>query len=331
MAKTILIIKLGYCETLVREEGFIPSLGDVFRHTVLLHRYRKDRVTWLTSTSAAPLLRNNPGIQELLLYEENIAARLAGREFDEVICLEKASVICKLAKSVKARKRFGFGRNGDQVDAHPLAQSALDIANGRNPFLPIQALLYQMVGDYWRGEDYLLAYSPRPHATYDVGFNYRVGDKWPTKAWPMKHWKALERLCDGADITVSWQEGERDIEHYMDWIHGGALIVTCDSLGMHLGLALKKQVVALFGSTPSEQIYMYGRGVIIRSDWACPQAPCMLSECKRGGTCMSEIKPESVFRIIQNLLGRSSMERLPTTDGWKKKPDALLPQTAGTS
>ena len=330
MAKTILIIKLGYCETLVREEGFIPSLGDVFRHTVLLHRYRKDRVTWLTSTSAAPLLRNNPGIQELLLYEENVAAHLAGREFDEIICLEKASVICKLAKSVKARKRFGFGRNGDQVDAHPLAQSALDIANGRNPYLPIQALLYQMVGDYWRGEDYLLGYIPRPHAAYDVGFNYCVGSKWPTKAWPMAHWKALDRLCTDADMTVSWQEGERDIEHYMDWIHGGTLIVTCDSLGMHLGLALKKKVIALFGPTPSEQIYMYGRGVIVRSDWACPRTPCMLAECERGGACMSETKPESVFRIIQNLLGHSGRERLPSTDGWEKKPESLLPQTAVT-
>ena len=314
MAKSILIIKLGYCETLVKEEGFVPSLGDVFRHTVLLHRYRNDRVAWLTSASAAPLLRNNPCIQELLLYEENIAARLAGREFDEVINLEKASVICKLAKSVKAKKRYGFGRNGDQVEAHPLAQSALNIANGMNPFLPIQALLYQIVGDYWRGEDYLLGYMPRPSADYDVGFNYRVGSKWPTKAWPMSHWKTLEKHCRDAGLAVSWQEGERNIEQYMDWISGGRMIVTCDSLGMHLGLALQKKVVALFGSTPSEQIYMYGRGVIVRSDWACPRAPCMLSECPCGNVCMSEIKPESIFRIVQNLLGHGGV-------GWTPPPD----------
>ena len=92
MGKTVLIIKLGYCETLVKEEGFVPSLGDVFRHTVLLNRYRNDRVTWLTTASAVPLLRGNPLIHELLVYEENIADLLKGREFDEVVNFEKASV-----------------------------------------------------------------------------------------------------------------------------------------------------------------------------------------------------------------------------------------------
>jgi hypothetical protein len=67
--RTVLIIKLGYCETLVQEDGFVPSLGDVFRHTVLLHHYADYQVTWLTSSSAAPLLENNPHIHELLIFD----------------------------------------------------------------------------------------------------------------------------------------------------------------------------------------------------------------------------------------------------------------------
>ena len=303
MAKSVLIVKLGYCETLVKEEGFVPSLGDVFRHTVLLHRYANDRVTWLTSASTIPLLKNNPYIHELLIYEENIADQLAGREFDEVICLEKAQTVCNLINTVKTKKRLGFGWDGERTEAHPLAQSTLDIANGKDPFVPIQALLYQMVGDYWRGEDYVLGYVPRLHPPYTVGFNFRVGNKWPTKAWPMKHWEKLERLCMNQGLTVSWQEGEKDIEQYMDWINAGQVIVTCDSLGMHLGLALKKKIVALFGPTPSNAIYLYNRGLIVRADWACSDAPCMQSKCDQGGLCMAEIKPESVFRIVLNLLG----------------------------
>jgi heptosyltransferase-2 len=306
MAREILIIKLGYCETLVNEQGFQPSLGDVFRHTVLLHRYAGDRVTWLTSRAAVPLLKGNSFIANLLTYEDLNPEELAAVDYDEIVCLEKAEVICTLAKGLRARRRFGFGWNGNKPSAHPLAQSALNIANGKDHFLPIQALLYQMVRDYWRGEDYILGYRPRPMPACDVGLNFRVGSKWPTKAWPMNHWSKLEALCKKAGLQVSWQEGEKDIEHYMDWINSCRLVVTCDSLGMHLGLALKKKVIALFGSTPSDSIYMYGRGVIIRANWACPLAPCMKSSCDCDTLCMREIEPETIFRAVANLLGDAS-------------------------
>jgi heptosyltransferase-2 len=189
------------------------------------------------------------------------------------------------------------------LNAHPLAQSAMDIANGKDHFLPIQALLYQMVDDYWRGEDYILGYIPRLKRRYDVGLNHLVGSKWPTKAWPMSHWKELEKLCLKEGLSVKWQEGKDNIEEYMDWIFAGRLIVTCDSLGMHLGLALRKKVIALFGSTPSDGIYMYNRGTIVRAQGSCAKAPCMKSCCDNDMVCMKEIAPEHVMRLIIILLG----------------------------
>ena len=301
--KTVLIVKLGYCETLVNEDGFVPSLGDVFRHTVILHRYAGDRVTWLTSESALPLLRSNPLIHELMIYERGIENFLAGREFDEIVNFEKARVLCDMARAVKARRRYGFGWGHGQVKAHRLAQPALDIANGKDHFLPIQALLYQMIGAYWNGEDYVLGYSPRSRPAYDVGFNFRVGSKWPTKAWPMRQWQILEILCREAGLTVSWQEGESELDSYMDWINAGRVIVTCDSLGMHLGLAMKKRVVALFGPTPADHIHMYGRGLIIRANWGCPRHPCMRQKCSEAGeNCMDAIRPETVMRVVRNMV-----------------------------
>jgi heptosyltransferase-2 len=305
MSKRILIIKLGYCETLVNEQGFVPSLGDVFRHTVLLHRYSNDHVTWLTSESALPLLKDNPLIDELICYNGENAQKLKALSFDEILCIEKAQTICKLAKSIPAHTRYGFGWNGRHVDAHPMAQPALDIANGKDHFLPIQALLYQMVSDYWNGEDYILGYTPRKLPRYDVGLNFRVGSKWPTKSWPAAHWETLAALCHANQISISWQEGAKDTEHYMDWINAGRIIVTCDSLGMHLGLALKKRVIALFGPTPSDGIYMYGRGIILRANWSCLDTPCLKPECKKNALCMAEIQPEMVFKAITNMLNRS--------------------------
>jgi heptosyltransferase-2 len=302
MQKRVLIIKLGYCETLVNEKGFTPSLGDVFRHTVLLHHYRDAHVTWLTTKSALPLLEGNPLIQELMVYGENTESELLEREFDEALCLEKAPAICRIAKNVTARRYLGFGWNGKTSHAFPGAESALDIANGRDQFLPIQALLFQMVDDYWRGEDYVLGYQPRSAVTADVGFNHLVGTKWPTKAWPKYRWQELEAILTNHGMKVDWQKGEGDLQTYMDWINSCRMIVTCDSLGMHLGLALKRKVVALFGPTPTEGIYMYGRGIILSADWACERIPCMQSECSEGCACMTELQPKIVARSIINIL-----------------------------
>lgn len=166
-----------------------------------------------------------------------------------------------------------------------------------------------MVSDYWNGEDYALGYKPRKHAAYDIGLNFRVGSKWPTKSWPTHHWKELALLCEQKGYRVSWQEGAKDIEHYMDWINAGRIVITCDSLGMHLGLAMKKQVIALFGATPSDGIYMYGRGIILRANWACFDMPCMDSSCKKGGVCMSQINPEMVFQAITNMMTEKPPKR----------------------
>jgi heptosyltransferase-2 len=304
MKRRILIIKLGYCETLVNEQGFVPSLGDVFRHTILLHRYKNDEVTWLTSESALPLLRGNPYIAELLAYSDAAEAWLKTLEFDEVICLEKAPLLCQLADQIRAKRRYGFHWNGETAVAHPQAESTLAIANGRDHFLPIGALLYQMMNDHWAGEGYILGYQPKPAAQLDVGLNFRVGSKWPTKRWPDENWFELEHMLTGRGFSVSWQKGATDLEEYMDWIAGHRVIVTCDSLGMHLGLAMQKKVVALFGPTPADSIYMQNSGVILKANWSCLEMPCMKSNCERESECMKNLLPPMVLRSVCNFLSQ---------------------------
>jgi len=301
--KNILIIKLGYCETLVNEFGFTPSLGDVFRHTVMLHHLADRRVTWLTSESVFPLLDNNPFIHELLIYRDGKTnPELATRTFDTVLNLEKAPSLCALARSIPSAEHLGFGWDGEAVQAHPLSQRALDIANGKQRPAFIQSVLYEMMGAQWKGEDYVLGYVPRSAVVHDIGLNFLVGSKWPSKAWPQEHWQELARRCKAAGWSVSWQQGSTDLYEYMDWIHSSRLVVTCDSLGMHVGLAMKKKVVALFGPTPSDQIFMYGRGVIVRAHHACKQSPCMAPECSNSPCCMDQIEPVVILEKIRNLL-----------------------------
>jgi len=73
MQTKILIIKLGYSETLDPEIGRVPSLGDVLRTTPILHALREkfpeSHITWFVSENAEPLLHKNPLINRVIVAD----------------------------------------------------------------------------------------------------------------------------------------------------------------------------------------------------------------------------------------------------------------------
>lgn len=107
--RKVLIIKTGYSELVENGNGRVVSLGDVFWHTVLLHLYRDDEVTWLTSRKAYPLLEDNPYIDRILIHEELAGLPLKDEYFDIVINLEKGPEMYALAESIAAGEKLGFG------------------------------------------------------------------------------------------------------------------------------------------------------------------------------------------------------------------------------
>lgn len=57
------------------------------------------------------------------------------------------------------------------------------------------------------------------------------------------------------------------------------VIITGDSLGMHLGIAMRKWIVAWFGPTCAHEIDLYDRGVKILTNSTC--APCWKRSCEK--------------------------------------------------
>ena len=85
--RKILIIKTGSSELLdSTSQSKQISLGEVFRTTCILHLYKNDSVSWLTSREAIPLLKNNPHISKLYITDE--IDRLE-KYYDLIINLEK--------------------------------------------------------------------------------------------------------------------------------------------------------------------------------------------------------------------------------------------------
>lgn len=307
MKEKILIVKLGYSETLDAEISRESSLGDVLRTTVILHFFKDQHVTWLVDEKAYPLLEGNPFIDRILLFNLSSTLQLRHERFDTVINFEKVPGICALADSINAWKRFGFRFDEIRGEAQPYGgaeqvyQICQDTKIKRNHTKYWQESLYEMVGAQWKGEEYILGYKPASVVKFDVGLNWAVGSKWPNKVWPKKCWKELEGLIKG-NYSYQWQKGLENINKYIDWINSCKILVTTDSLGAHIAVALKKKLLILYGPTHAGETYLYDRGIEVFPDCNYDCIPCLSPQCRQEKVCMEFISPENVFAKLTTLL-----------------------------
>lgn len=161
-----------------------------------------------------------------------------------------------------------------------------------------------------------------------IGLNTGCGDVFATKGWRESGFIDLAKKlvrekgvkvfllggpCErGRNLRIKQKVKEiidtgchNTLREFACLINSCQVVVSADTIAMHLGIALKKQVVALFGPTCPQEIELYGRVEKIISDFEC--APCYKQKCD-GHECMNNITAEMVFeavkkqmRIIQKL------------------------------
>lgn len=306
--KRVLIIKTGYSETLDPDDSGIVSLGDILRSTVILHLFPSDHyhVTWLVDQKGLPLLKGNSHIHRLLSVNPFTPHLLLSEWFDIVVNFEKEPGICAVSDRIPAWRRYGF-----RLD--PLTHSAVaydhsdealsfstDLSAKRNKEKSWSEILYEMLGFKYAGQPYLLGYRPRSEVRYDVGLNHLIGKKFPLKRWPEAHWQSLHDNLS-AHCSICWQQGRNDIDDYIEWIASCRVIVTNDSLGLHIAMALGKPVVALFGPTISTEVEGENLVKIVPPlDWDC--IPCVESTCQKPVPCIEHISVETVQQAVLELL-----------------------------
>ncbi len=157
-----------------------------------------------------------------------------------------------------------------------------------------------------------------------IGLNTGCGPVFATKKWTKKGFKELSEIIKNkypefkilllggpseqernkwlsdqlGDMVIN--TGLNPIEYFAGIVNRCDLIVTADTLAMHLAIALKKRVVVFFGSTCHQEVELYGRGEKIISDFDC--SPCYLKECPKDFTCMDALTAERVFKSVENQL-----------------------------
>jgi heptosyltransferase-2 len=294
----VLIIKLGLSETLDPEIGRVSSLGDVLRTTPILpalkHKYPNAKITWLVDEAPYALLKDNPYLHRILVWDSFVGFQLMNEKFDMVINLEKIGGLCAITNQINAWKKYGF-RFDEITGSYSIydgAEYALELCTNheikKNNNKTWQQVLVEMVGCEWNEQPYVLGYKPKSQEFFDVGFNYKVGPKFPEKAWSDENWKKLETLLVANGFSVDWQQGLNNLYDYIDWINSCKKLVTNDSLGLHIALALGKPVVALFGPTNAKEVYMYNNSKYIQK------------------SNINEIKPEDVLDVFIDITKNSN-------------------------
>ncbi len=162
-----------------------------------------------------------------------------------------------------------------------------------------------------------------------IGLNTGAGDIFATKRWTAEGFIRLAELIHHKGLGsilvlggpsevernsfITAELSKKGIPHYDAGCHNPIrrfasiinacdVIVTADSIAMHLGLALGRKVVVFFGPTCAQEVEMYGRGIKIVKQRDC--APCYKSVCPEPPSCIEEMTPDEVLAGIEKLLAK---------------------------
>lgn len=316
----------------------LDALGDVLRTTALVAALRRvhprARLTWLTRLRAAALLERNPQIDRVLPLGEEAITELRARRFDLLLNVDKSAFAGALALQVAAEERRGFGINaaGAIIPLNPGARYLYDTGlSDRLKFFENQRsepdMLAEALGFPYHRDEYVLVLGPderAPGPRLRVGFNTGCSPLYPYKKLPVPVQAEAARLVSealdepvllfgGPEDTARNAElarilGERAIPTPTELglrrgladMDRAEVVVSGDSLGMHMAIALKKHVVAWFGVTCPQEIELYGRGIRLLADVGC--APCWRKRCDNEPKCYDQVSPERVAEAALDAL-----------------------------
>lgn len=115
-----------------------------------------------------------------------------------------------------------------------------------------------------------------------------------------------QQIAEGLDVISSaTTSGLRD---GLVSVASCDIVITGDSLGMHMAIAQKKQVIAWFGPTCAHEIDIFDRGFKILTQSPC--APCWKRTCEKDIMCYDQVRLGDIVDAVKscrtNCLSRGS-------------------------
>lgn len=248
----ILILKLG-------------ATGDVVRTTPLLKRFA-GHVSWITAAKNVSLLDGLNQNLRSASWEQRELFR--DKSYDLVINLEDTLEVAQFLRTVKFEKLFGAREGGGRLNYTDDSRGWFDLSlisrfgkseadklklKNRRAY---QDLIFSGLGFQFEGEKYLLPQPAKTDLAGDVAISPKAGQVWPMKNWAFYDKLKIELEKKGLTVNVL-PERKTLLEHLGD-VKNHRVLVSGDSLPMHLALGAGVRCVTIFNCTSPWEIFDYG-------------------------------------------------------------------------
>ncbi len=184
-------------------------------------------------------------------------------------------------------------------------------------WLPVRPRVAQALQEKWH---------PEPGRWIAI----QPGARWDTKRWPVDSFvevvRRLAEKCGDAHFAVLGGMDDQDagraiaaaapgrsldltgrtsLPEMIEWIRRCDLVLSNDTGPMHVGAALGRKVLAIFGPTDPRRTGPYGQIESVLQQ-KLPCVPCLSTRCRLADTpleCLRSIRPEIVVERALALLG----------------------------
>ena len=287
-------------------------MGDVLRTTPLL-RVIKGNVYWITQKECIPLLAPNNNLKKVI--DINYAQeQLRNISFDLVICLDDDIRAVELATKFDDGSLIGsfvdaYGRLTYTDSSKEWFDMGLISKFGKEKGDDLkkcnsktyQEIIFGMIGKEFKGEEYLINFNGKLKKNKKkeevlIGIESRADDRWPTKQW--NKYEQLGEILRKDGLRVKFFQQKETIHDYINDLDDCDLIITGDTLALHIALALEIKVVAIFTCTSPAEIYDYSRMVKVVS----PELDKAFYNTEYVKEAVDAVSLESVYESVEKLL-----------------------------
>ncbi len=345
----------------------LDAMGDVLMTTAQLaaikRKYPDSYIAWITLKSAAPLLHNNPFIDDVFQWDEDSLLILGEMSFDVVMNADKSRRSAALAMKIKAKEKLGFGLNENGQIIPLNKEGSYNYKLGIDDYLKFrinertgQDILAETFKLPYVRDEYMLRLEEEEirHTSlyresigvgereFVIGFNTGCSNLFPNKKMTIdQHLDLIEHFSTHDDIKMLLLGGKEDSQRN-ETIYSQALrrnpglvtklfstpttegqrrgmiyenatdvVITGDSYGMHLAIALRKYVLVWFGVSCWSEIDLYGRGekFIPYEDVDRKQilycSPCWKKVCPHDLECIKLIDIDGIYRKAIEFIKRT--------------------------